>query len=44
VPTRVKAQYCVRETCAFCGRVTNGGIYVRADPETVPYPATTVDV
>lgn len=28
------------ETCAFCGRQTTSGIYVRVDPKTVPFPAT----
>lgn len=27
------------EVCAWCGLWTIVGIYVRADPETVPYPA-----
>lgn len=26
------------ETCAYCGEPTTSGIYVRDDPETVPYP------
>ena len=26
------------ETCAFCGEFTIVGIYVRADPSTIPYP------
>jgi ribosomal protein L24E len=26
------------EQCAFCGRETKSGIYVRQDPATVPYP------
>lgn len=25
--------------CSFCGRQTTSGIFVRADPRTVPYPA-----
>lgn len=26
------------EVCAWCGKTTYSGIYVRADPATVPYP------
>jgi hypothetical protein len=26
------------EKCAFCGRVTRAGIYVRVNPATVRYP------
>jgi hypothetical protein len=26
------------ETCAWCGRYTTSGIYVRVDPATVSYP------
>lgn len=28
------------ETCAYCGKDTNSGIYVRDDPAQVPYPST----
>lgn len=24
--------------CAFCGQVTDGGIFVRRNPATVPFP------
>ena len=27
------------QTCAFCGKPTSAGIFVRADPRTVPFPA-----
>lgn len=27
------------QVCSFCGRVTTSGIFVRADPDTVPHPA-----
>lgn len=27
------------ETCARCGRTTKSGIYVRADPATMPFAA-----
>lgn len=27
-----------KETCCYCGRPTEIGIYVRVDPATVPYP------
>lgn len=26
------------ETCAWCGRQTDQGIYVKVDPLTVPFP------
>jgi hypothetical protein len=26
------------EQCAFCGHVTIFGVYVRVDPDTVPFP------
>lgn len=29
-----------REQCAWCGEDTHSGIYVRADPNSVPYPAS----
>jgi len=29
----------VRERCSWCGETTTSGIYKRADPATVPYPA-----
>lgn len=35
----VRATDYERERCAFCGRTTYGGIYVRVDPATVKYPA-----
>lgn len=31
------------EDCAWCGMSTTSGIYVRADPATVPFPATEDD-
>jgi len=27
------------DRCAWCGRPTFAGIYVRADPSTLPYPS-----
>jgi hypothetical protein len=27
-----------KERCSACGEETHSGIYVRADPKTVPYP------
>jgi hypothetical protein len=35
-PTRVRTEDI--ETCAFCGVETTSGIYVRADPQVVPFP------
>jgi hypothetical protein len=29
------------EQCSYCGKPTFIGVYVRADPKTVPYPAGT---
>lgn len=29
------------ETCCYCGEPTTSGIYVRADPSTVPFPSVT---
>lgn len=31
------------ERCAFCGDGTTSGIYVRADPASVPFPARKED-
>lgn len=31
------------ETCCFCGEGHRSGIYVRVDPETVPYPSIKKD-
>lgn len=28
------------ERCAWCGKLTLSGIFVRADPASVPYPAS----
>ena len=28
------------ERCSWCGRRTRSGIYLRADPASVPYPAS----
>ena len=36
-PTRLKSP--AKERCAFCGADTRSGIYVRRDPNTVPFPA-----
>ena len=36
VPVRVV--YRQQHSCAFCGRTTQSGIYVRADPHSVPFP------
>lgn len=42
VPVRVRTpegEPPVIEKCAYCGAPTIVGIYVRADPTSVPYPA-----
>jgi hypothetical protein len=31
------------ENCAWCGHVTVAGIYVRADPRELPFPAPEED-
>lgn len=38
-PTRIKPEYAEQEVCAFCGYHHRSGIYVRADPTIVPFPA-----
>jgi hypothetical protein len=35
--TRIKPEYREVERCAWCGRVNEDGIYVRADPRQLPY-------
>lgn len=42
MPTRVNALP-PAERCAWCGRPTVAGIYVRQDPTAVPYPAEYVE-
>jgi hypothetical protein len=39
-PGRTPTQLIVREDerCCKCGETTRGGIYIRIDPTTVPYP------
>lgn len=38
-PVRVTERYREPVTCAFCGQPNRDGIYVRIDPQKVPYPA-----
>lgn len=38
-PMRLTGEYREREVCCFCGSSTDGGIYVRVDPETVDFPS-----
>jgi hypothetical protein len=38
-PSRVTAPAAVIKTCAYCGRGTHAGIYVRDDPRQVPFPS-----
>lgn len=38
-PTRFNEEYRIVETCAFCGDPNDSGIYVRANPNEVPFPA-----
>lgn len=35
---RVTAERFTDHQCAFCGRITHSGIFVRVDPATVRYP------
>lgn len=37
-PVRLADREEVLEQCSFCGEPTFAGIYVRDDPETVPFP------
>jgi hypothetical protein len=34
----VRARYAHAVTCAYCGEQTDSGIFVRADPRSVPFP------
>lgn len=38
VPVRVTGDALHLETCGWCGLATIFGVYVRADPATVPFP------
>lgn len=38
-PFAVVPAHAVEERCAYCGGLTTDGIYVRADPKSVPFPA-----
>ena len=38
-PTVLVQEHTHIEFCAWCGKPTIMGIYVRADPKTVPYPS-----
>jgi hypothetical protein len=38
-PTRMAGEHVTLERCAWCGLATFAGIYVRADPATLPYAA-----
>lgn len=40
MPYRLTSEHTEIERCAWCGEPTIFGVYVRADPDTVPYPAT----
>lgn len=43
-PVRVNDEWAdALRVCSFCGRVTASGIFVRADPRSVPYPASDDD-
>lgn len=37
-PVRVKPEYAERQVCAYCGAHTQGGIFVRDNPENVKHP------
>lgn len=37
-PHAIVYEYRVRETCCLCSSPTDSGIYVRANPELVPFP------
>jgi hypothetical protein len=38
IPVRMREQEWHVECCALCGRLTANGVFVRADPLTVPFP------
>jgi hypothetical protein len=38
-PIRLKEEFRETERCSWCGKFTTSGIYRRADPASVPYPA-----
>lgn len=44
VPVRYVGQDLSIERCSWCGAPTIVGIFKRADPTTVPYPAVKSDV
>ena len=37
-PAKVTEGVLCSEKCCMCGETTKAGIYVRKDPNTVPYP------
>lgn len=41
-PVRLRAG--LVETCCKCGLPTRGGIYIRVDPQTIPFPTNEKDV
>jgi hypothetical protein len=38
-PVRLHREFADEERCCFCGQPTTDGIYYRADPRAVPFPA-----
>jgi hypothetical protein len=42
-PVRIKPEFAVQERCCYCGKETTSGIYIRADPRTLPYPTKEED-
>jgi hypothetical protein len=42
-PLAVNGEMAILEQCCDCGSKTNEGIYFRADPRTLAYPAQNAD-
>jgi hypothetical protein len=39
IPVRLRSRPWTVEQCSFCGHRTGAGIFVRAHPDSVPFPA-----
>ena len=42
-PVRMVGEWTEIERCSWCGQATIFGVFVRADPKSVPYPAEKED-
>lgn len=43
IPVQVSAEMVITEQCCDCGGLTVSGVYFRADPRTLSYPAVKAD-